>query len=154
MTSSNEALLQLLVHELPTRHQMLSQLLQAESLHRREQRTAALIPGDCFRYSASIEELSFAAKRNLVKDHILALADCSYVGRAESLLITIATRGGKNFVASALGYQVCLMDYKVRYLNMNKLAETPYQSKADGSLVREFLRIVKYQLLLLDDFGL
>jgi DNA replication protein DnaC len=154
MASSYDALLQLPVHELPTGHQMLAQLLQAESLHRKQQRNLLLVRNARFRYLAAIEELNFASKRNLIKDQILALTDCGYIDRSENILITGSTGCGKRFLASALGYQACLMGYRVRYFNMNKLVETLYQSRADSSIGRELLRIEKHQLLILDDFGL
>ena len=154
MARSYEAVLQLPVHQLPTTHEIVAQLAQAEHLHRKDLRTQAFLRNARFRYKASVEELHYSAKRNLDKGQMLALADCGYIQRSENIVITGATGCGKSFVAAALGNQACLLGYKVRYFNMNKLAQTIFRAKADGSFARELLRMEKQQLLILDDFGI
>jgi len=68
--------------------------------------------------------------------------------------ITGLTGVGKSYLASALGYQACIMGYKVRYYNMSKLFSTLKMSKADNSYLKEINRIEKQDVLILDDFGL
>jgi len=107
-----------------------------------------------FRYGASIEELNFTPGRGLDKTQILRLADGSYIKQKENILVTGSTGVGKSYLASALGQKACQLGYKVLYFNTQKLFPKLKMMKADGSYVKEISKIEKYDLLILDDFGL
>lgn len=57
-------------------------------------------------------------------------------------------------MASALGYQACLMGHKTRYFNMNRLIETILVSKTEGSYIKLLNQLERTSLIILDDFGL
>ncbi|HXD78708.1 MAG TPA: ATP-binding protein [Puia sp.] len=61
---------------------------------------------------------------------------------------------GKSFLASTLGHQACLLGYRTLYFNAQKLFSKLKMLKADGSYGREVDKIERYDLLILDDFGL
>jgi len=107
-----------------------------------------------FRYKANIEDLIFDQKRNLDKNEVHRLADCTFIGKKQNIIITGSTGVGKSYLASALGYQACINGYKIIYSNTSKLISKLKMAKADGSYIREMLRIEKQDLLILDDFGL
>ena len=85
---------------------------------------------------------------------MMRFADCSFVEKHENVLITGSTGIGKSFVASALGNQACMLGYSVIYANAAKLFSKLKMTKADGSYVKEIVRIEKQDLLIIDDFGL
>lgn len=107
-----------------------------------------------FRYRSSIEEIDFSSNRNLDKGQFLRLATCDYIKKNESLIITGSTGAGKSYIASALGHQACLFGYKVKYYNINKMFTSLKMLKVDNSDIKEKAKIEKYDLLILDDFGL
>jgi DNA replication protein DnaC len=107
-----------------------------------------------FRYQASIEELNMDVGRGLDKSLITQLATGDYLSKGESVLISGATGCGKSFLASALGHQACAQGYKVAYYNLQKLLLRTKMSRLDGSIYKFFERMVKTELLILDDFGL
>ena len=107
-----------------------------------------------FRYKASIESLTYDASRNIDKNVIMRLAECSFIDKHENILITGSTGIGKSYIASALGHQACALGYKVSYQNTAKLFAKLKMTKADGSYLKQVTRLVKQQLLILDDFGL
>lgn len=82
------------------------------------------------------------------------LADCAFIDRAVSILISGATGAGKSFLAYALGHQACVMGYKTLYLNLNRFTEKIMAAKLDGSFVKRLNQLEKVKLLILDDFGL
>ena len=137
-----------------TADELLAFLVDAEYELRQTLRVKSLVRGARFRYQASIEEVSFAAGRNLNKNNFLRLADCSFIDKRENIIITGPTGVGKSFAASALGQQACILGYKVRYYNMSKLFSALKMSKADHSYLKEISKIEKQHLLILDDFGL
>ena len=81
------------------------------------------------------------------------LADCSFIQRNENLLITGSTGIGKSYIATALGYQACIMGYKVLYASTPKLFARLKMAKADGTYIKEIAKIERQQLLILDDFA-
>jgi len=107
-----------------------------------------------FRYAASIEEVNFTSTRGLDKTQVLRLADGSFIDKKKNFLITGSTSVGKSYLASALGHQACQLGYRTLYSNAQKLFSKLKMMKADGSYSPEVGKIEKYDLLILDDFGL
>jgi DNA replication protein DnaC len=93
-------------------------------------------------------------KRNLDKNQMMRLGDCSFISRSENIIIIGSTGIGKSYIASAIGNQACTIGYKVLYANTYKLLSRLKMAKADGSYIKEIARIEKQDLLILDDFGL
>jgi DNA replication protein DnaC len=137
-----------------TADEMLSFLITAEYDDRDNRRIDRSIRNARFRYNASIEKLYYGPERNLEKNQMMRYAECDFIAKSESILITGCTGIGKSYIASALGNQACLLGYKVYYTNITKLFSKLKMMKADGSYLREVSRIEKQDLLILDDFGL
>lgn len=154
MARSYEAVLQLPLHQQPEAHLLLAQLTEAERQSRTHHKTQMFLKLSKLRYAAALEELSFSPQRNLHKEYILQLADCSFIDRAENVLISGATGAGKSFLACALGHQACVMGYKALYLNLNRFIEKIMLARLDGSFVKLLNQLEKVSLLIFDDFGL
>lgn len=148
------ASLQTREHAHATADEILTLLIEAEHSFRQTVRVKRSVHRAKFRYPASIENINFNQSRNLNKNNLMRLADCSYVDKKENIIITGPTGVGKSYLASALGYQACSMGYKVRYYNMSKLFSSLKMSTADNSYIKEINRIEKQDVLILDDFGL
>lgn len=93
-------------------------------------------------------------ERGIDKNLVLRLADGEFVRKKEDLLITGSTGTGKSFLASAIGHQCCLLGFKVLYANATRLFAQLKMAKADGSAIKELMKIEKQDLLILDDFGI
>lgn len=106
-----------------------------------------------FRYKAGIENIIYD-KRNLDKNEVHRLADCTFIEKKQNVIITGSTGVGKSYLASALGHQACINGYRVIYANTAKLIAKLKMAKADDSYVREMLKLEKQHLLILDDFGI
>lgn len=137
-----------------TGDEMVSMLVDAEWDDRNNRRIERQMRNAKFRYKANIEQLHFDIDRNLDKNQFMRMAECTFVGRKENLLITGSTGIGKSFIASAIGNQACTLGYKVLYANTTKLFTRLKMAKADGSYIREVAKIERQDLLILDDFGL
>lgn len=129
-------------------------LIQTERERRSAAKTARLIKHARFRYNATIEEIVFDASRGKDKDRILQLASCEYIRQGASVLITGPSGVGKSYLATALGYQACLVGYKVIYLNMHKLLEKIQLARVEGTISKFYDKIAEVDLLIIDDYGM
>jgi DNA replication protein DnaC len=154
MVRSYEATIQLPVNQHPEGHQLIAQLAEAEKQNRTQYKTQLYLKLSKLRYAGTLEEISYGAQRNLSKEQINQLADCSYIDRSENILVSGATGSGKSFLACALGHQACVMGYKTLYLNLNRFTERIMVAKLDGSFVKVLNQLDKASVLILDDFGL
>ena len=145
--------------ELPVNQQMegmelVAHLLQAEKLHRSNERMAALLKAARFRFQITPHDIECSTQRNLSKQLWANLLEGNYLRQGDNILITGATGCGKSVIASALGYQACLMGFKTRYFNMNRLIEAILIAKTEGSYIKLLNQLEKISLIILDDFGL
>ena len=129
-------------------------LIQAETDQREANRLERLIKNAVFRYSASMEEVTFSAARGIEQSQIIDLATCNYVRKGESLLITGAAGCGKSFLATAFGTQACKLGYTVYYNNLQKLMARLKIARLEGNSISLFDKLAKTELLIIDDFGL
>ncbi|OOG71717.1 IS21-like element helper ATPase IstB [Algoriphagus sp. A40] len=107
-----------------------------------------------FRYKATVEGLDFHPERMLDKNQLLRLADGGYIKKGENILLTGSTGTGKSYLACALGNQACAQGHKVLYANTNRLLTQLKMAKADGSSIKEMIKLEKQDVLILDDFGI
>jgi len=154
MTEVYEAVLSMPLQELPNVHELMARLVEAESQNRTEHRTKMLLKLSCIRYDAVLETIECSANRNLNKNQLLTLADCSFIRRSENILITGPTGSGKSYIACAIGRQACNLGYKTLYLGMNRFLERLTLSKIDGTYIKLLNQLEKISLIILDDFGL
>jgi len=137
-----------------TADEMISFLVESEWDDRNNRRIARRIRSARFRYKANVEQIDFMIDRNLEKNLMNRLAECTFIEKSENILITGSTGIGKSYIASALGNQACMLGYKVLYTSTSKLFAMLKMARADGSYMKETARIEKMDLLILDDFGM
>ena len=141
-------------HETYTPDEIVAHLIEAEWEDRQNRSIDQKIKNAKFRYKAAIEDLSYDAERNIDKNQIMRLAECSFIDKHENVIITGSTGIGKSYIASAFGHHACSLGYKSLYHNVPKLFAKLKMAKADGSYLREISRIERQDLLILDDFGI
>lgn len=149
-----EGILSLPTHQHPDGHTLVASMAEAEILHRSNAKMKLYLQLSKLRYQAHLHELDYSKDRNLNQSSIQQLADCSYIKRAENMLITGATGVGKSFVACAFGQQACAQGHKVLYYNLNKFIEKIAQAKLEGNMNKLLDSLDRVALLILDDFGL
>jgi DNA replication protein DnaC len=154
MSRAYQAVLSMPLQDQPSLSQFMARLAEAEIQDRSHKKTEMFLLQSKLRYNAVLEQVHCNVNRNLSKEKLMMVADCSFIQRAENLLITGATGCGKSFLACAIGRQACTFGYRTLYFGINRFFEKITDSKLDGSFVKLLNQIEKTHLLILDDFGL
>jgi len=154
MLQAYQAVLALPVQNQPTINQFMARLVEAEMQSRIAKRTELYLRQSKLRYDAILEQIYCNPERNLSQEKLMMIADCSFIERAENLLICGATGSGKSYLACAIGRQACALGYRTMYLGINRFLEKISLSKIDGTYIKLLNQIEKYQLIIIDDFGL
>lgn len=130
-------------------------LVDAEWLHRQNKRLGRYLAEAKLRLGqACIEDIDYAARRQLDKAQIRSLATCRWIEEHRNLIVTGATGVGKTFIACALAQQACRKGYRALYRRAPRLFDELALAQADGSYGRLLARIARTDLLILDDWGL
>lgn len=107
-----------------------------------------------FKQQATIANIDYTSQRNLDRNSFERLTTLNFIKRKENIIITGASGVGKSYIAQALGHQSCMMEHKTLYQNTAKMFQKLKLCKVDGSYLKELSKIIKVDLLILDDFGL
>jgi DNA replication protein DnaC len=154
MAHAYESVIGSTAQQQPAAHELVAQLAQAETQHRHQRKSQLYLALSKLRFDAILPDIQCSQERNLSKDQIALLMDCSFIRNPQNILITGATGCGKSFLACALGRQACQFGFKTLYLNINRFIEKIESAKLDGSYIKVLNQIEKIPLLILDDFGL
>ena len=104
--------------------------------------------------SATLDALDAPESRNLERAQLLQLRGGQYIAQHLSVLITGATGTGKTYLSCALGEQACTQGYRVLYARLPRLLEELTLAHADGTYARLLGRLLRTDLLILDDWGI
>ncbi len=107
-----------------------------------------------FAQSANLAEVNYAQQRNLDKNMFARLGTLDFMARKENIILTGASGTGKSYLAQALGHQACMMEQRAIYANTARLLKRLKLCKVDGTYLKELDKLLKTDLLILDDFGL
>jgi DNA replication protein DnaC len=121
---------------------------------RQNRKIERLIKQASFREKASLAEVNYTHNRSLDKNMFARLGTLDFIKRKENIILVGASGVGKSYLAQALGYQACLMENKVLYTNTARLFNSLKLCKMDGTYLKELKKLMKCDLLILDDFGL
>lgn len=154
MADRYTSIMEMPAHQQPDAGIILAQLVEAEYLYRNNRRMLSAVKNARFRYQASLNDVVCSHQRNITKEMLASMADCSFIDRGENIIITGATGCGKSYLASALGYQACTKGKRVAYFSLPKLLSRLKSDRLDGSFRKEMDRLENKNLLILDDWGL
>jgi DNA replication protein DnaC len=107
-----------------------------------------------FKQQASLADINYTQNRNLDKNMFLRLGTLDFITRKENIILTGASGVGKSYLAQALGHQACMMEHRTIYANTARLLKKLKLCKVDGTYLKELDKLLKTDLLILDDFGL
>ncbi len=129
-------------------------MLDREFAVRADKRLASRLAAAKLRFpQACVEDIDFRTPRNLDRRATMALAQGQWLKNYENLIITGKTGTGKSWLACALARQAARHDHTVLYVRTPRLFEDLAMAKLDGRYPRLMSKLMKVQLLILDDFA-
>jgi len=137
-----------------TADQYLGLLIDHQWEDRQNRKIERLLKQAGFKQEANLADVNYTQQRNLDKNMFIRLGTLDFITRKENIILTGASGVGKSYLAQALGHQGCMMEYKTIYTNTARLFKKLKLSKVDGTYLKELGKLIKADVLILDDFGL
>lgn len=135
-------------------HDRLMHLLQAEAAWRDDRRLKRILKAARLKIPAAVEDIDYRPGRGLDRSQISELMTCAWMSKREHLILTGATGTGKTHVACAFGGQAARHGLTVRYARTSQLLEDLAIAHQDGTIGKARAALMRFDLLILDDFGL
>ncbi len=134
--------------------ELISALVTDEKLHRDTHRISRRIRAASFRTTATMERIDLTAKRTLTKAMVRDLMALPFLKTPRNVLITGPTGIGKTYLATAIGEYACRSGYTCIFVGIHVLMEKLMMTRADGTYLKYRDRLIKTDLLIIDDVGL
>lgn len=103
---------------------------------------------------ACLEDIDYRTPRGLDRNVVEQMSAAEWVANRRNCLITGPAGSGKTYLACALAQQACRDGFRTLYFYAPKLFRELAGARGDGSLANLLRKIMKVQLLVIDDFGL
>ena len=137
-----------------TADEYLALLIDHQWEDRQNRKIERLLKQARFKQEANLADVNYTQNRNLDKNMFTRLGTLDFISRKENIIFTGASGVGKSYLAQAIGHQGCMMEYKTIYTNTARLFKKLKLSKVDGTYLKELGKLIKADVLILDDFGL
>jgi DNA replication protein DnaC len=124
-----------------------AEIAARDAANLRRRRTAAGFP-----VAKTLEEFKVAAS-SVPQTTFDYLASLEWVRGAENCCLVGPAGTGKSHLLVALGHAAVQAGHRVRYLTAAELVETLYQGMADNSVGRVLDRLLRHDLVLVDEIG-
>jgi DNA replication protein DnaC len=135
-------------------HERLGLLVDREATLRHNRRLQLRLKQARFHQPAVWEDIDFKSARGLDKALMLQLAGGQWITQHLNCLITGPTGAGKSYLATALAHKACRDGYGARYLRLPRLLQNLQQARGDGSYLKHLEQLARFDVLILDDWGL
>ena len=133
----------------------LGMMLDREIVARSNRRLERRIKQAGFKHkSACMENIDYRSDRGLARSLLMSLSSCRWVYEKRGVLVTGATGTGKTWLSCALGHKACMEGYTVLYKRMTPLLRETDVAREAGEMNRIMDKLIKPDLLILDDWGM
>lgn len=134
--------------------QLLTTMVDHEESIRNSNRLNRLMKQAKFPVKAATEDILYHEDRKLDKELILQLSSGTYLHDGRNIIFKGLSGSGKTFFATAFGVQACRQYKKVQYSRLPNLIEEFKLAKhqADGSYLKLMKKLIKADLLILDEW--
>ena len=140
--------------EEPDGEDRIVRLIQAESQMRDDKKVGRILKSANLRYPSATLDPDVARQQGVDPAFMNRLGECDWVERHQNLLITGKAGAGKSYCACGLAVSAATKFKTVKYFKASQLLRLLERAEMDRILTQELNRLFKYDLLIIDDFGL
>jgi DNA replication protein DnaC len=131
----------------------LARLLRAQYHHRQETALAWRIKTACLPEQWTIESFPFKRQPGVSQRQIRSFAELDFIAKAENIVFIGPTGVGKSGLASGILLKAIQNGYRGRFIRAQDLFDEMYASLADRSTRTLLNRLIKIDVLLIDELG-
>ncbi len=102
---------------------------------------------------AALDAIDYTPDRRIDKAQIQSLSQLNFIDARQNIIITGKTGTGKSYLAQALANRAVYDGFRVYYTRTPSLLEEIRISRIDGTYTNLLKKYSRFQLLILDDFG-
>lgn len=133
----------------------LEHLITEESSLRSHRKVERIRKKAELRHNALPENFDFNPSRGIDKSAISSLFRCDWIKEGKTnLLLSGLTGTGKTWLACTFGHAAARLELTVKYHRVGPLLEELEFAQHDGLRLKKMEELKKFDLLILDDFGL
>ncbi len=134
--------------------EFLSMLMTDELDLRTTRRVDRLLRSASLGSEMTIETFDWSFNPSINAKLIKGLATCRFIERSEGVILLGPTGTGKTHLAKAIALRACRLMFSVAYYSTNKLFADLAMADLQNRLPVLLKRLLKVDLLIVDDFGL
>ena len=129
-------------------------LVDHEDITRKNARLVSRLKMAKLREDACIENIDFSGSRGIDKSVIFGFTSGDWIRQHQNIIVSGPTGVGKTYLACALLHSACREGFTGKYLRIPRLLDEINIAKANGSYSKLMANYARYDILLLDDWGL
>lgn len=128
-------------------------LLRAESIARHDRSLQRILKRARLGAVQGLEGYDFAIRPQLDARVVKGLCVGQFIEERRNVICVGRPGTGKTRVIKAIAHAACVLGYTVLYVIFAEMLEALHASRADGTFARAFRRLVKPQLLVIDEWA-
>jgi DNA replication protein DnaC len=133
--------------------EFLELLLEDEITTRKSNALQKRLKTSALNVTKTLDTYDFSYQPEIDKKVIYDLATCRFIGEKKNTIFMGKPGVGKNHLANAIGLQAINKGYQVLIIHANELIERLYIAKAEGNYRKTLEKLLKIDLLIIDELG-
>lgn len=133
--------------------EFLRQLLESEVRSRQDRVAARRLQEAHFPVIKTLDQLDWQALQGVSRPKLLELASCTYIQRAEDLILLGPVGTGKTHIVTGLGVEAARRRFRVVFTRAADLVRTLLEARDERTLGQLHRRLHRADLLIIDELG-
>lgn len=103
---------------------------------------------------AVLENIVYKSSRGLNKEQVLGLSNMDFIRNYQNIIVTGKTGTGKSYLAQAIANRAIMDGFRSFYIRVPTILEEISIARAAGTYTNFLKKLAKFNILILDDFGI